>query len=124
MSGPSGPSGTPGDADDETPVASPDDAPSQRARPGVVPSVAAGCVGFLIFYLGGFALAIGGARAGKVGAAIVSLLILIVATFVVSSAGASGRPMLARVAIGIGVAALVFGGCLALLAGGKIRIAG
>jgi hypothetical protein len=107
---------------DDAPAAVSHGAPT--AAPGVVPSVAAGCAGFIVFYISGFALAIATARGGTIGAVFVGALILVVAATAVRSAPASSRPILARVAAGVAVAALVFGGCLALLAGGKIRIGG
>lgn len=101
-----------------------DDEPQAATRPGLVPTVAAGCAGFLAFYIGGMALAIASARSGGIGLGVVLALIVALAVMVFRNTTAGGRPILARVALGIGVAALVFGGCLALVAGGKIRIAG
>ena len=102
----------------------PPDVPPARAKPGMGATLAAGCAGFIVFYIGAFALVIGMARADATGAAVVGALILIVAVTVVKNAGAGGRAILARVAVGVAVAALVFGGCLALVTGGKIRIGG
>ena len=107
------------------PPGAPDEVPAGApTRPGTVPTIAAGCAGFFAFYIGGMAVAIGSARGGGIGVGFVLALIVVVAATAYRNTTAGGRALLARMAIGIGVAALVFGGCLALVTGGKIRIGG
>jgi hypothetical protein len=82
--------------------------------------LALGCAGFVTFYAiaAVFALAIGALEWGALALAV--LLALAVALFVSSArrAAPGGRVRYARFAVGFGVAAVVFGGCLALVING------
>ena len=94
------------------------DQPETAKAPGS--PLALGCAGFVTFYAiaAVFALAIGTLEWGAL--ALVVLLALAIALFVSSARRATpaGRVRHARFAVGFGVAAVVFGGCLALVING------
>ena len=103
-----------------TPPPDPDRAgPNDPARPAGASALppalrwlAGGCLGVLVFYLAAFALAIAGARLGRPGYALIALLLAGVVGAVLRAGGRRGRALVASMAVGAAVAALVGGALL------------
>ena len=89
---------------------------------GLGTTLGAGCLGFVAFFV---VLAVVGGMAAVPNAAAAGFAILVVGTLavvalfvaVVRSATRRGRALLVRGAIGFGIAAAIFGGCLAAISG-------
>ena len=102
-------------------MTSPDDpTPPGTPPPSTGRSLALGCGGFLLFWVA-FAL-LGSSFASSVPLGVTVLAGVVVGAIVVfRGADAPRRALLARVAVGFAVAAVIFGGCLAIIANADFR---
>ena len=84
-------------------------------------SLALGCAGFGAFFL--FAAVAGGlvASTGAAGAAAVALVAAVAVVGLLRGNDARGRAVLARLAVGFAAGAVLFGGCLVLVANADFR---
>ena len=95
---------------------SPPSAPISTGR-----SIALGCAGFLAFFL--FAALAGGliASTGGAGAVAVALVAVVAVAGLLRGGDARRRAVLARLALGFAAGAVLFGGCLVLVANADFR---
>jgi hypothetical protein len=106
---------------DDVPAATLDVPPAEPTPPSFASSVGLGCAGFIGFFvLAAIATPIA-LSAGPVPSIVLGVFFLAFVAFLVKSATRHQRQRLARVAIGFAIAAVVFGGCLALIATADFR---
>jgi hypothetical protein len=84
-------------------------------------SFALGCGGFVAFFVVALVLGMLLAPTGAPGMAAGALLVVLTFAAVIWSSDARGRAVLARVAVGFAIGAVLFGGCLVLLSNADFR---
>jgi hypothetical protein len=89
---------------------------------GLGTTLGAGCLGFVAFFVvlavvGGMAAVPNEPLAGIIVLVVGALIVVALFVAVVRSATRRGRALLVRGAIGFGIAAAIFGGCLAAISG-------
>jgi hypothetical protein len=109
-----------GPSDSPPPAESPN-APREAPLPiGTASAIGFGCAGFIGFFVVAGLIALGFASGAVVG---VALLVVLVGAIVGGLRGAAPRTraVMARVGVGFGIAAVVFGGCIAVIAQGNFH---
>lgn len=107
----------------QPPIESPLDAPTELPAPIVstMQSIGLGCLGFVGFFVLAAIVIPMSLGAGAVGGVVIALVLIVVAVGAFRSATPRGRAQLVRVAVGFGLALVVFGGCLAMLSGANFH---
>lgn len=100
------------------------DAGGRPPRVGVGETIVWVLLGVAAFYAAAFATVMSFAQSGGSALLVVPVLLVVGAVVAWRDAGVATRARLARLAVGVGVGMVMFGGCIALLASGRVRIAG